>query len=151
MEALSSATDSLSAQTDLEGVVKQFQRWRSGRQKIERIPEALWQAAASLYPRYSVFHIARALHLDFVDIRDRIHPNRKQNLRGLKGKGAWAAGTEGDRLHFMELPAALPAGLSECSVKLKDGPRGTRITMRLKGSGVGPLLEILRGLWTRWA
>lgn len=150
MEALSSATDSFSAQRDLEGVVKEFQRWRSSRRKIERIPEVLWQAAASLYPRYSVFHIARALHLDFVDIRDRIHHNRKQNLRRLKGKGG-AAGTDGDGLHFMELPAALPAGLSECTVKVKDGPRGTRITMRLKGSGVGPLLEILRGLWTRWA
>jgi hypothetical protein len=149
MEALNTANDSeLSEQTDLEGVIKQFQRWRAGRQKIERIPEALWRAAASLYPRYSVFRIARSLRLDFVDIRDRIHPNRKPS-RGLKRKGAVAAGTHSDRLHFMELPAASPAGLSECSVKLKDGHRGTRITIRLKASGVGPLLEMLRGLWKR--
>jgi hypothetical protein len=148
MEALNTAKDSLSEQLELEQVVKKFQQWRAGRQKLERIPEVLWQAAASLYPRYSVFCIARALRLDFVDIRDRIHSKRKQSC-GLKRKGAMARGAHSQGLHFMELPAAAAAGGSECSVKLKDGPRGTQITIRLKGSGIGPLLESLGGLWKR--
>jgi hypothetical protein len=148
MEALNTTHDALIDEAELEGVVKQFEQWRASRRKIERIPEPLWQAAASLYPRYTVFRIARALRLDFVDLRDRIHPKGRRN-RSLNRKGAVGAGSEVDGLHFMELPAAPIAGLSECSVRMKDGPGGTRITIRLKGAGVGQLLEMLRGLWSR--
>jgi len=146
MEAHNTAHDALIDTQELEGVVQQFQRWRANRRKMERIPEALWQAAASLYPRYPVHHIARALGLDFVGLRDRINPKGKEN-RSLNRKGA--ARPKGVGLHFMELPATPVAGLSECSVKVKDGPRGTRITIRLKGAGVGQLLQMLRGLWSR--
>ena len=148
MEALNTRQDGPIGEAELAGVVQQFQRWRASRHKIERIPEALWQAATSLYPRYTVCRIARALRLDFVDLRDRIHPKGRKSRR-LNDKGAFGGGFEADGLHFMELPAAAVAGLSECRVKVKDGPRGTRITIRLKGAGVGQLLQTLRGLWSR--
>lgn len=149
MEALNTTQNAPISEPELEGVVKQFEQWRANRRKIERIPEPLWQAATALYPRYTVFRIARALRLDFVELRDRIHPNGRKN-RTLNRKGAAGAGSEIDGLHFMELPAPPVAGLSECSVKVKDGPLGTRITIRLKGTGVGQLLQTLRGLWS-WA
>jgi len=148
MEAINATFDAQGSEPELAGVINQFQRWRSNRRKIERIPEALWRAAASLYPRYSVCQIARALRLDFVDLRDRIHPTRKVK-RAPQRKGVVGTRSEMDGLHFMEIPAAPTAGVSECSVKVKDGPRGARLTIRLKGAGVAQLLQTLRGLWSR--
>jgi hypothetical protein len=147
MRTVSARKDSANVNPDLQHVIHQFQQWRGGRQKIERIPEPLWQAAASLYPRYSVFRIARALRLDFVDIRDRIHGNRKQG-RGLKPTRGAATGSATDGLHFMELPAATVSSGEECQLQVRIGPRGTRMSIRLKGAGVGQMLERLRGLWS---
>ena len=128
----------------LAAVVNRFHQWRGSRAKIERIPEALWQAAGALYPRYSVFRIARALGLNFVELRDRVRPEAKAT--GRVNRKSTPASAE--RLHFLELPAAAVGGSqSECHLKVREGRRGTRITLRFKGSGVGQLLETLRGLW----
>ena len=125
-------------------VVNRFQEWRRSRTKIERIPEALWHAAVALYPRYSVFRIARALRLNFVELRDRVRPKAKAS--GRVNRKSTPASVQ--RLHFMELPAAAGGGgQSECQLRVRKGRRGTRITLRFKGSGVGQLLETLRGLW----
>jgi hypothetical protein len=128
----------------LTATVNRFHQWRRSRTKVERIPESLWQAAVALYPRYSVFRIARALRLNFVELRDRVRPQAKAG--GRVNRKSTPASVE--RLHFMELPAAAVGGSqSECHLKVRNGRRGTRITLRFKGSGVGQLLETLRGLW----
>jgi hypothetical protein len=128
----------------LTTVVSQFQEWRANRTNKERIPEALWHAAAALYPRYSVFRIARTLRLNFVELRDRVRPNAKASGRVNRRSSAPSV----ERLHFMELPAAAGGGgQSECQLRVRKGRRGTRITLRFKGLGVGQLLETLRGLW----
>lgn len=142
MEAINVAQGALVVERELAGLVKQFQEWRTNRGKVERIPEALWQAAVALYPRYSVFRIARALRLNFVELRDRIRPRAKAPE---KAKRKSTSGSV-ERLHFMELPAA-GGSQSECHLKVRNGRGGVRITLRLKGSGVGQLLETLRGLW----
>jgi len=148
MKTLNEAHDALVRGPDLEGVARQFQQWRTNRRKIERVPEALWQAAASLYPRYAVNRIARALRLNFVELRDRVKPKDKQKST-LNGRRAVGTRSTTDGLHFMELPATPVGGLNECSVKVKDDPRRTRITIRLKGTGVGQMLAMLHGLWSR--
>jgi hypothetical protein len=149
MKTLNAAHDALVRRPDLEGVAREFQQWRSNRRKIERVPEALWQAAASLYPRYAVNRIARALRLNFVELRDRVRPKDKQKST-LNGSRAVGRSSTTDGLHFMELPATPVGGLNtECSVKVKDDLRRTRITIRLKGTGVGQMLAMLQGLWSR--
>ncbi len=153
MEALHSPNDfpadfPSSPSQILEAVVDRFAQWRTTRKKIERIPESLWQAAASLHPRYSVHQIARALRLDFVDIRNRILPDHRHRRRSPR-QPAPPAGVLAESAPFLELPPvpAPAAGPSECILKLKEGPQGTRLTIRLKGVGtMGPLLEVLRGL-----
>ena len=138
------AASVLVSEAQLTAVVNRFHQWRRTRTKIERIPEALWQAAVSLYPRYSVFRIARVLRLNFVELRDRVRPKAKATGRG--NRQSTPASVE--RLHFMELPAAaMGDSQSECHLKVRNGRCGTRMTLRFKGSGVGQLLETLRGLW----
>lgn len=145
MKAVRVGNISANVDPDLKQVIHQFQQWRAGRGKIERIPEALWQAAGSLYPRYSVFRIARALRLNFNDMRDRIHGNHNLGLKHSRGA---VGGSAADGFHFMEMPAAAATCGEECQLKVRIGARGSRISIRLRGAGVGQMLERLRGLWS---
>jgi len=147
MEAQNGIADAaLVGDPTLADVVKQFEQWRASRTKTwERIPESLWQAAVALYPRYNINRIARAIRLDYVDVRDHIHPEGKGNHRP---KAVAREGSGNDELHFLELPTAAGGAVGECSVKVREGPWGKRISIRVKGSGVGQLLQTLRGLWS---
>ena len=49
-----------------------FAEWRSTRKPRSRIPEALWQAAIDLAPFYSIHRIARALRLNYTELKHRI-------------------------------------------------------------------------------
>jgi hypothetical protein len=133
-------SDASSNQQDLESVSKQFERWRAQKQEGERIPQHLWQAATALYPRYSMYRISRSLRLDSGDLRDRIHLAVGKNRRSKSHEVP----------QFMPLTVAPVDGLADCHIKVKDG-RKVRLTIRLKGVGVQPLVEVLREIWSRGA
>jgi len=126
--------DARLAEQSLEEVQSQFQAWRQQRPRGQRIPEELWQASAALYPRYSIYKIARALRLDHMDLKQRI--NRFGNSRS----------TVKHEAQFIELPFSnAVAHAGECTVKVK-ARRGSRIHIKVKGTGVGAVLEALTGL-----
>jgi hypothetical protein len=140
MEKLNDARNgSLGNQQDLTAVLQQFEQWRARKGSGERIPQHLWQAAASVYPRYSANKIARCLRPDSGDLGRYVRPSRKQ--RSSKPQ---------EVPQFMPLAVAPAGGVADCSIKLKDGPRA-RVTIRLKGAGVGPVIQLLRELWSRGA
>lgn len=124
---------------DVRRVADAFERWRAEKKPGERIPQALWQAAISLHPRYSVYQIARALRLDFVDLRDRVGPLAKK----AGGKGEKTA-------QFVQLPMAMGSGVADCRVKVTGGQK-VRITVKLRGAAPGTVVELLRQLWSRGA
>ena len=118
----------------LEEVQGQFQVWRQRRTKGQRIPEALWQAAAALYPRHSIYQISRALRLDHMDLKARVGVGEKKRSTGRQEP------------QFIELPfTSSAADTAECLVKVRDR-RGSRIHIKVKGAGLGALLEALKGL-----
>ncbi len=126
--------DSRSGQPSLEEVGGQFQAWRRQRTRGQRIPEELWQAAVALYPRYSVYKISRTLRLDHMDLKARVGLGEKRRSKGRQEP------------QFIELPfAGSTPDTAECMVKVRDR-RGSRIYIKVKGSGIGPLLETLKGL-----
>jgi len=49
--------------TDLHLVRNQFEAWRAGRTKRQRIPETLWAAAVSLLDRYPFGQVCRELRI----------------------------------------------------------------------------------------
>ena len=125
---------SQSGAQSLEEVRGQFQLWRQQRVKGQRIPEALWQAAAGLYPRYSIYQISRTLRLDHMDLKARVGVGEKRRSKGRQEP------------QFIELPfTSSAADTAECLVKVRDR-RGTRIQIKVKGAGLGSLLEALKGL-----
>jgi hypothetical protein len=118
----------------LEEVQGQFELWRQQRTKGQRIPEALWKAAAALYPRHSIYQISRALRLDHMDLKARV------------GVGERRRSKRKQEPQFIELPFTSSAvDTAECLVKVRDR-RGARIHIEVKGTGLGTVLEALKGL-----
>jgi hypothetical protein len=57
--------------SDLHFVRHQFEAWRAGRTKRQRIPETLWAAAVSLLDRYPFGLVCRELRLSPMRLRKR--------------------------------------------------------------------------------
>ncbi len=117
---------------DLEEVRELFESWRESRKRGARIPAELWQAAVSLFPRYSVNRISRAFGLDYEGVRNRI-----ENERG--------AGSKGFRFWELRL-SELQAHIGECRLRAEDGA-GRKVELELKRIEAGQLLQLLAGLW----
>jgi len=121
---------------DLEQVQERFRSWREKRKKGTRIPAELWQAAESLFPRYSVYQISQSLRLDYAGLRNRIESS-KPSSRSLKA---------GD-YRFMEVRLSEAYGnISECRLRAEE-PGGRKVELELKGIGVGQLLQVLAEVW----
>jgi hypothetical protein len=56
----------------LQDVSALFAQWRTSRKPRTNIPEQLWQAAVDLSPFYATHRIARALRLNYSELKDRI-------------------------------------------------------------------------------
>ena len=57
------------SRADLQSVAKQFEHWRVSKQKRDRIPHHLWQAAAQLCKNHSATLVSRCLRLSFADLK----------------------------------------------------------------------------------
>ncbi len=60
--------------TQVERVRRRFERWRRTRKQRSRIPEGLWHAAVQVAGSYGVNKTARALGLDYYELRNRKSP-----------------------------------------------------------------------------
>ena len=116
----------------LQNVQQQFEEWRNTRKKRGPIPDKLWRAAKSLYPEYSLYHISKALRLNYSDLKGRI--DRKQPA---------SIPSTIDATEFIELELNSPMRSSECFVEMED-PFGAKMRMHVKGGACLDLLELGR-------
>jgi len=117
---------------DLEEVRERFESWRESRKRGARIPAELWQAAVSLFPRYSVNRISRALRLGYEDVRNRVENERDGGAKDFR---------------FWEIRMSeLQAHIGECRLRAEDG-EGRKVELELKSIEAGQLLQLLGGLW----
>ena len=93
-----------------------FEKWRSGSPARRKIPEGLWDLAATLGGTYGVNRTAQVLRLDYYDLKRRVE------AAGLKA----APGSE-TVATFVEV---LPRPGGECAVEIEDR-RGAKMTIRL--------------------
>lgn len=106
----------------LEAVQRLFEEWRRNKNRRERIPQALWEAAASLSGRHSAHQISKLLHLNHTDVKDHIREHRK--TKGIQRLNEPA---------FVEVGLITQPAASECTIEL-ERPGGARIKICLKGS-----------------
>jgi len=103
----------------LEEVQRLFGAWRKQRKHRSPIPPGLWKAATSLKKEYSIYKIAKHLHLDFSELKRQM------------GKPDDAA--EGIApLSFIELERSSPGETAECLIEMEK-PDGAKMKICLKG------------------
>ena len=117
---------------NLEEVCQQFEYWRQTRKKRCPIPEKLWQAAESLYPEYSLYHISKALRLNYSDLKKRFEQKQPPFIP-----------QPIDAAEFIELNVNSPIPPAECLVEMED-PYGAKMRMQFKGDAGLDLLELGR-------
>ena len=107
---------SISEQTALEIVQKQFEAWRSGRaNKREPIPRHLWQAAAGLCRQYSIARVSRELRLSYTDLEKKIRNDNPASVQ------------------FVEIDTTFPGGQWQVECSRVDGS-----CLRMSGYGLLP-------------
>ena len=113
----------------LEEVRQQFEQWRHGRTKRGGIPDSLLQAAASLYPAYSIHCISKTLRLN--------HTRLKQYLQQATPDLPM---TTAD--HFVEFDFSIHT--SRCNVEMQHFAGSKMI---IQGVNSGDLLKLARLFW----
>jgi hypothetical protein len=94
----------------VERVRSQFEEWRGRKKGRERIPERLWDAAATAARRHGVHAVSRALRVEHSRLRQRVEK-----------AGSDASAASG----FIELERERGTGVG-CIVELEKG-NGTRM------------------------
>ena len=109
----------------LEDVLREFEIWRAVKKKRSRIPEQLWEAAVKLSSNYTPHQISRALHLDYVELKNRISSSMHDKVLSEHGNTA----------SFIEVDFSKSISTSECSVEVEKSD-GSKMKMSFKG-GIG--------------
>ncbi|MBN1227639.1 MAG: hypothetical protein JXA79_11660 [Deltaproteobacteria bacterium] len=119
----------------LKEIQKQFEDWRSTRQKREPIPEALWEAAVGAAQYNPVGRVSRVLRLDHRKLKKRIRARYGDNFFGVDLDAG-----------FIEIDSRQLLCPVECIVETQQ-PDGARMKMHIKsGNGFNPL-EIAKAFW----
>ena len=121
----------------LEEVRDQFEHWRLSREKRSAIPDALWQAAISLFPKNSFCQISKALRLNYTDLKHRIEARRSIFEQSAVPEPA-----------FVELGLSGPIHPAECIVEMED-QKGAKMRMYFKGEAGLDLLELGKAFWDK--
>ena len=103
--------------TQVSHLLRGLQRWRRSRRGRARIPDALWRRAAQAAAKYGVHRTARALHLDYYSLADRVRPLRVGRPRRRVP-------------HFMEIAALGTAPSAACVVEFV-GKGGVLVKLHL--------------------
>ncbi len=119
----------------LEALRRRFERWRRSRKVRSRIPDALWTSAVQAAGRYGLYRTTQALRLDYYALKKRVADAASD---GEPGREAVAS--------FLELPALVSDGVSECIVELED-PGGAKMRLHLKGGAVPDVAALARSFW----
>ena len=121
----------------LEEVRDQFEHWRRSREKRSVIPDALWQAAILLFPKYSFCQISKALRLNYTDLKHRVEARRSTFEQSAVPEPA-----------FVELGLSGPIHPAECLVEMED-QKGAKMRMHFKGEAGLDLLELGKAFWRK--
>ena len=104
----------------LEAGRQLFERWRSERHGLSRIPEPLWQRAAALGEEFGVHRTAKALRLNYDALRARV-----------RSRSAEESAPAVKPPTFVELVTGTTASTGKCRVEFDDG-HGARMCVHLE-------------------
>jgi hypothetical protein len=114
----------------LERLQRRLEVWRNSHKPRSRFPTRIWNAAARLAVHHGLNKTAKALHLDYYDLKSRVDA---------------LAGRNGPVPSFVEL---LPSSSSfpECVIELEDRS-GTKMRIHFKGMPLPDLTPLGSMFW----
>jgi hypothetical protein len=105
----------------IERLRQQLDGWRrSNKGRMRRIPEGYWKRAGALAQSHGVHKVAKALRLDYYDLKER----RRRD-------GMLTAGKDGER-RFVEVVPAMQPAVGETVIELENA-QGSKMRIQLKG------------------
>lgn len=116
---------------ELRGRLESWRRKRDSR----NMPEDLWRSAARLAGAEGVSAVARALGLNYGNLKRRVRGSQSRAERGLEAQPV-----------FVELPIAKAAVVRGCVVEIEDG-RGWRMRIRVDEQAPVELAALGGALW----
>jgi len=110
----------------IERLQQRLEGWRKKRRPRSRIPEGLWNAAAELARSYGVNKVARALHLDYYNLKER--------RDGIMVSSA-AAGKGENAPPLIEVISERGPQGAECVIELESA-QGAKMRIHYRGQAV---------------
>ncbi len=126
---------SVATSITLETVKQQFKHWRASRNHRSRIPDELWEAAASLSGHYSIHYISRSLGVNHSALRDRIAARSMRENREIQ-------------TCFIELPPPQSTPIAGCLVEMEN-THGEKMRMHFTGEVSFDLLTLGQDFWRK--
>ncbi|MBV8127026.1 MAG: hypothetical protein JO114_05080 [Planctomycetaceae bacterium] len=114
----------------ITGLQRRFESWRRSHRKRSPLPKDLWEGAAALARIHGINPIARALNLDYYDLKRHIASEHQP------ADAASAA--------FVEVSMCVPASAPERIVEM-ERPDGGR--MKIWGADQNDLLSLAQSFW----
>lgn len=130
----------LFSRTNLDQLQRQLDVWRQSQRARSRLPDELWNAAATLAATHGVSFVAGQLGLEYNKLRRKLESSTPRTA-----SRDTAAATKG----FVELPAVdWPTGaIGACTVELWDGG-SEKMTVRMSGEA-SVLVALAEAFWRR--
>jgi hypothetical protein len=121
----------------LEGVQRQFERWRRTRKVGSHIPDSLWASAVEAASAYGIHRTARALRLEYYSLKKRV--GGEPAAVGKVAEGSAVA-------TFLELPPSAQAASCQCTLELESAS-GAKMRVHLQGFEAPDLAALSRSFW----
>ena len=144
----------------LERIRQRFVRWRQDREPRARIPERLWTAAIERARASGLNRTARALHLDYYSLKNRLEAGSDRKTQRRRSASGQRVGGRSTRQAFVEVPTlnlvARPALTplvpldtagtgAECHL-IVDSSAGARLTVILARADVAVIDAVCRSV-----
>jgi transposase-like protein len=100
------------------------------------MPEELWRAAAEVAESEGISAVARALGLNYGNLKRRVRGSERRAKRGL-----------GAQPLFVELGRAAAVVEPRCVFEIEDRRGGRRMAIRFEGQGPAELAALGGALW----
>jgi hypothetical protein len=115
----------------IDQLQKRMDAWRKSHRPRARIPGRLWDAAVQVARQCGLNRTAKALHLDYYDLKKRLDA---------------ASTKQGTIPSFIELSAAVPTATAECVIELETR-NSSKMRIHMKGMGMPDLNALSEAFW----
>jgi hypothetical protein len=115
----------------IDQLQKRLEAWRKSHKPHSRLPVRLWKAAARIAGLHGLNKTAKALRLDYYDLKKRLEA---------------ASVSHRSAPSFIELSPATPPVIPECLIEL-EARNGTKMRIQLKGTAVPDVNGLSSTFW----